>query len=40
MTSVKKEGTALIAVDVQNYVLHENRFGADWGSLSMQKRKI
>ncbi len=39
MTSVKKEGTALITVDVQNYVLHEDGFGADWGILKHAKEK-
>ncbi len=31
MTDVRREGTALIIVDAQNYVLHENGFGAEWG---------
>ena len=31
MTDVKREGAALIIVDAQNYVLHENGFGAEWG---------
>ncbi|MCQ1535753.1 cysteine hydrolase [Methanosarcina sp. KYL-1] len=31
MTRVKREGTALIIVDAQHYVLHEKGFGAEWG---------
>jgi len=32
MTKVKKDSTAFIIVDAQNFVLHEKGFGAGWGA--------
>lgn len=42
MTEVKKDSTAFIIVDAQNFVLHENGFAAGWGAwkFSQEKRMV
>ncbi|SFM30080.1 cysteine hydrolase [Methanolobus profundi] len=39
MTKVKGDSTAFILVDAQNFVLHENGFGIDWGVWKFAQEK-
>ncbi|MCQ1536182.1 cysteine hydrolase [Methanosarcina sp. KYL-1] len=39
MTKINKDSTAFIIVDAQNFVLHENGFGAGWGAWKFSQEK-
>ncbi len=39
MTKIKGNSTAFIIVDAQNFVLHENGFGAGWGAWKFAQEK-
>ncbi|WMW22951.1 cysteine hydrolase [Methanolobus mangrovi] len=39
MIQIKGSSTAFIIVDTQNFVLHENGFGVDWGAWNFAQQK-